>query len=359
MCVEGSTSGPAEHRRRCLTVTRSGNPGEADSQRAPDLEGWDFVSHDIDTSDRPFRLVQSMHARFGEHLGLSPLTIGNAESLRQSIRSVDAALVLFDEPALLFRKALRGRHACPSAAVIVRGTGAALDGHYGTRRLLRWALEAFDWLFVYSPDQVGPLQDALRRTTVASVPFGIDTTSWKSTVPATGVRKVVAAGRDHGRDYGTFLAAMETPILDAEVRVLCRPFNLDGLRVPEHVEVVGFLPLQEYRRELDGATVAVVPTKVLRYPTGQTVVLHALALGTPCIVTASPAMESFLGPEAPVVTVPPEDPVALREAIDSLLGDPARRHDLARRGRKFVEDHHDWTHTYAAMLSRLGLVTDA
>lgn len=58
---------------------------------------------------------------------------------------------------------------------------------------------------------------------------------------------------------------------------------------------------------------------------------EALLAGLPLISTRVGGIEELVGDAA--VLVPPDDPGALIEAVRTLAGDPARRADLARRGR--------------------------
>jgi len=66
------------------------------------------------------------------------------------------------------------------------------------------------------------------------------------------------------------------------------------------------------------------------------VLLQAMALQCPIIVSNLPSLLELL--ERPVgVSVPPDDPSALAEAIVSLLKDPSRREAMGIEGRSFVE----------------------
>jgi glycosyltransferase involved in cell wall biosynthesis len=80
-----------------------------------------------------------------------------------------------------------------------------------------------------------------------------------------------------------------------------------------------------------------VTTTAPRYPSGQTVVLEAMAMGKPVVVTDSPAMRDYVAPDVQGLLVPPADPPALAGAIDALLADGERRRRLGRAGREAVE----------------------
>ena len=95
---------------------------------------------------------------------------------------------------------------------------------------------------------------------------------------------VLAVGRDRGRDWRTFFDAVRNT--DLRVRVVCRPALLAGLDVPANVEVVGVVDRASYRELLASAAVVAVITETLPYPTGQSVLLEAMAMGRCCVVTA-------------------------------------------------------------------------
>src|SRR5690606_575852 len=81
-----------------------------------------------------------------------------------------------------------------------------------------------------------------------------------------------------------------------------------------------------------GATILVQPS--LREALG-TAVLEAMALGVPVIAPATGGLAELLADDHGVL-VPPGDAPALAAALESLLGDPARRTWLAGRGLERV-----------------------
>lgn len=72
-----------------------------------------------------------------------------------------------------------------------------------------------------------------------------------------------------------------------------------------------------------------------------TVLLEAMALGTPCISTDVTGIPEILRDGDTGLMVPPRDPAALAAAIDRLLEDPALRVGLATRARRRIEADFD------------------
>jgi glycosyltransferase involved in cell wall biosynthesis len=70
------------------------------------------------------------------------------------------------------------------------------------------------------------------------------------------------------------------------------------------------------------------------------VLLEAMATGACCVATATPALADYLADDT-VVSVPPADPDALRQAIEALLSDPRHRAALGARARARAVEEFD------------------
>jgi len=66
--------------------------------------------------------------------------------------------------------------------------------------------------------------------------------------------------------------------------------------------------------------------------------LEAMALGKPAICYIKPSLLPEYPPDCPIV---PADPDHLAEVLGALLSDGPRRAELGRRGRAYIEAHHD------------------
>jgi colanic acid/amylovoran biosynthesis glycosyltransferase len=72
-----------------------------------------------------------------------------------------------------------------------------------------------------------------------------------------------------------------------------------------------------------------------------TVLLEAMALGTPCVSTDVTGIPEVLRDGETGLMVPQHDPAALADAIERLLADPELRVGLAGRARRLVEAEFD------------------
>jgi glycosyltransferase involved in cell wall biosynthesis len=89
------------------------------------------------------------------------------------------------------------------------------------------------------------------------------------------------------------------------------------------------------------------------YPSGQSVLLEAMAMGRAVVVTATPALEGYIDDGRSALTVPPGDAGALRRRIEEAAGDDALRRRLATGGRAAVEDRFNARAMWAAVANDL------
>ncbi len=103
-------------------------------------------------------------------------------------------------------------------------------------------------------------------------------------------------------------------------------------RFPEGVSVVYDAPHATVLAAYDGAAVGVVPS-LWAEPFGQ-VAVEALARGLPVVASADGALAELVDDGETGLLVPPGDAAALREALRTLLADPARRARMGQAGRR-------------------------
>jgi glycosyltransferase involved in cell wall biosynthesis len=140
---------------------------------------------------------------------------------------------------------------------------------------------------------------------------------------------ILAAGRSL-RDYRTLLDA--APRIHTPIRVVCGQRDLAGSPLPANVSLVREAARNEYLRLLEGATIVVVPLLPAERATGQVVVLEALSLGKPVVATRAAGTVDYVRDGENGLLVGPQDATALADAVNRLLGDPARAAAMGRAG---------------------------
>lgn len=174
------------------------------------------------------------------------------------------------------------------------------------------------------------------------VPFGLH--FWQHETErafvAPGSGPVFSAGRS-GRDYPTLVEAVRG--LPVDLRIAC---DLDA-PLRECADLPNVTVLRKcfggaYVRELEQASIVVVPLAVDDISAGQMVMLQAMAYRKPVIVTRIETILDYVDESCGITFVPARDPVALRRAIQMLLDDPEQARALGTRA-------------YATYLARLSM----
>jgi glycosyltransferase involved in cell wall biosynthesis len=259
---------------------------------------------------------------------------------RREIGRADLAIAMFESQgnALCALRRLKIRpFTRPLFAVITCWLARDLS-HFGhvRRTLYRQVYQSVDVLFCFSSNQTEILvrELGLAPKRVVSVPFGVDH-RYFSPRPDAERGYVLSVGRDAGRDWETLLEAIRDTSLD--VRIASRPRAFAHLDLPANVEFLGYVDRERYRSLLAGASVVVVSTRDLAYPSGQTVALEAMAMGRCCVVTDTAPMREYVRDGQNALLVPPGDASALRAAVIRAMADTAMRRRIGEAARLSIE----------------------
>src|SRR5690606_2392314 len=147
----------------------------------------------------------------------------------------------------------------------------------------------------------------------------------------------VALLRTRGREVRTRIVGGGEK--EAELRAQVAELGLEEL-----VELTGPLPQHEVREHVAAAAVFAAPCVVGSDGNADglpTVLLEAMALGTPCVSTDVTGITEAVRHEETGLEVPQHDAEALADAIVRLLDDPALRDRLTRAARALVEREFD------------------
>ncbi len=179
----------------------------------------------------------------------------------------------------------------------------------------------------------------VRRDRLEFVPFGIDKRFYQP-LPQAVEGVIFAVGRDAGRDYGTFIEAVRG--LDQKVVIMCREKNLKGVTdIPSNVQIIDERTPLLTREFYEQAILSVVPGFDERKSlgsdcSGHTVILESMAYGRPVIASEKQMFKDYFDTSS-LVSVDPENPQALRNAIQKVISDSGLRNLLSLEGRKLIE----------------------
>ena len=151
--------------------------------------------------------------------------------------------------------------------------------------------------------------------------------------PRKGLQVLLRAWPDIHRRSGLRLTVAGADPL--AVRLL-----LTRLRVPdEGIDVVGFLSQDELTRTLLGAKALVAPS--IGQESFGMVLTRAFACALPAVASDIPGYREVLTEEA-AVSVPPDDPHALADAVCALVADEPRRAAMGEAARALAVEQYAW-----------------
>lgn len=120
--------------------------------------------------------------------------------------------------------------------------------------------------------------------------------------------------------------------------------RIENSGLEEKVRLVGPLPQSEVIQRVQGASVLAAPCVVATDEDKDglpTVLIEAMALGTPCVSTNVTGIPEIVIDGKTGLTVSQRDPPGLASALETLLNQPALRSNLARRARDHIEKEFD------------------
>lgn len=152
-------------------------------------------------------------------------------------------------------------------------------------------------------------------------------------LPSAPTEDFLLASGFHQRDYRTLFAAIEG--LPVQLRVVAQKESFAGWAIPANVRILGLLPRQEYRAQLAACRMVVVSVdpKPMRR-SGVITYATALRLGKCCVVNDPSGASSYIQHGETGYLVPPEDPLALRRQIETLLANPSLIESAGRAAAK-------------------------
>jgi glycosyltransferase involved in cell wall biosynthesis len=262
--------------------------------------------------------------------------------------------VVFTPLAAFLPLAARGRR----LPVVVINFGLNLIWRRASRarrRLLRRSLRAAARVICLGEAQRSELVDAvgLEPDRVLTMPIPIDERFFVPREDAN-TRGVLTVGKDLARDYGTLLEAVA--LLDAETTLVAHPRNLAGLVLPANARLApAGLSSTELRDEYASAACVVLPqhSDSFRFGSeggGLTALLEAMAMGRPIVATERAVLRDYVDDGVEALLVPPDDPLALRAAVERVLGDNELAGSLGTAARARVERAHT-SREFAARLA--------
>jgi glycosyltransferase involved in cell wall biosynthesis len=284
--------------------------------------------------NRVVRLAGGYGGDFASVL-VSLRTANEADVVLATTDTVGIPLVMLKRAGLLRPPLVYVSIGLPERLVQLRG-----------RRMRRFYTRAFRGvaaLVAYSEGEAEWLRRELGNAAppVRFVPFGVDVAEFSPAHMKAEDVDVVSVGTDPHRDFALLChVASRRPELRFRI-VAARELVRTLGEVPANVALETDLPLERVRDRLAAGRVVALPVRRNSYSGATTVLLQAMALGKPVVVSRTEAIARGYGLEDGVNCrlVPPEDADALERALLETLADS---HSLGLRARETVERHLTW-----------------
>ena len=175
---------------------------------------------------------------------------------------------------------------------------------------------------------------------VAFTPFMVDTRFFSPQQVTAQVRPMICSAGLEFRDYPTLIKvaadlAVEV-VIGAGSPFSKRPNTAQQADLPANVTVSRFTQY-ELRQLYADSLFVVMPLYNVDFQAGVTVILEAMAMEKAIICSGTPGQTDVVIDGETGIYVPPEDPVALRDAIAYLQANPEVATQMGKAGRRRVE----------------------
>jgi glycosyltransferase involved in cell wall biosynthesis len=287
------------------------------------------------------RIARSLVAAVGGYAGdfasilASLRAMNKAAVILSTVDRVGIPLVLLANAGIVRRPVVYTAVGLPERLVQLRGDPA--------RRLYRRALRRAAAIVSYAESEVVWLRDWLGPggPPVVFVPFGVDVQGFRPGRAASTGFDVVSVGADPRRDFELLvhIASRHPELTFHIVATEERARSLGAL--PANVSLESRLSLERVRDTLAAARVVALPVEPNTYSGATTVLLQAMALAKPVVVSRTDAIAVGYGLEdrTNCRLVEPGDPVMFERALLETLADPG---SLGSRARETVERDFSW-----------------
>jgi glycosyltransferase involved in cell wall biosynthesis len=312
--------------------------------------GWG-VRHNLERAGPPRLWARAVGGALKRVLEAAGGYGGDFATVLASLRTANRADVVLSTvdtvgiPLMLLKRAGRVRPPLVYVAIGLPERLAQLRSRR-LRRLYASALGSCAAVVAYSEQEA----DDIRAWVAANggsaraefVPFGVDS---RSLAPDGGPgRGVVSAGADPHRDFELLLrVAGRMP--EVEFRIVTTADHARALSSrPANVVLETDLPFEEMRRRLLEARLVALPVRENSYSGATTVLLQAMALEKPVVVTRTSAIASGYGlvDGENVRLVAPGDEQGFERALADVLRDDLHARALGASARTTVERELTW-----------------
>jgi glycosyltransferase involved in cell wall biosynthesis len=309
------------------------------------------VSHNLGRDGRPPPWARATGRTINGILDAAGGLGGDFASVLASRRAANAADVVFSTvdtvgiPLLLLKRARLIRPPLVYTSIGLPERLARLRNDR-MRRLYRDALRSAETIVTYAPGEADHLRDWLGTDAppVVFVPFGVDLAAFRPEGDRPPDDDVVSVGADPRRDF-ELLVEVASRHPELRFRIVAAGDRARALgSVPPNVTVETDLRLEQVRDRLAAARAVALPVRENSYSGATTVLLQAMAMAKPVIVSRTEAIADGYALEDGVNCrlVDPGDADVLERAILETATGADAAVSLGIRARETVERDFSW-----------------
>jgi glycosyltransferase involved in cell wall biosynthesis len=276
---------------------------------------------------------------------------GDFVSVLPTLRTMNAADVVLSTvdtvgiPLMFLRRARLLRKPLVYTAIglperLVQLRGARIRGLYAN------ALRACHTIITYAESEAEWLGDWIRPNAppIRFVPFGVDVDAFQPASEGCPTIDVLSVGADPRRDF-ELLKGIASRRPDISFRIIASADHACSLgSLPTNVAIETDVPLDEVRNRIAAARVVALPVRDNSYSGATTVLLQAMAMAKPVVVSRTEAIARGYGLEDGINCrlVEPGDGDAFERALSQLVADAGAASNLGTRARETVERSFSW-----------------
>ena len=316
-------------------------------------------------NDPPGQFTRALHPRVGRHGEAPPGVIPIGRSVIVPANGSLPNIILSPRAVIRIRRVLERERfdilhlhepmtPIPCVAALALWEGPMVATHHASGDLGWMRLAKPVWGFLEERlDRRIAVSESARASAARWLPGDYEIIPNGVLIPAEATpegreHRFVFAGRQEPRKGLQILLEAWPDVrrrTGARLRIACADplavrLLLARLHVPDDgIDVLGFLSQDELTREISAAKALVAPS--LGGESFGLVLTRAFACATPAVASDIPGYRDVMTPES-AVAVPPEDPVALADALVALAEDEPRRVALGSAARQLAIERYSW-----------------
>lgn len=210
-----------------------------------------------------------------------------------------------------------------------------------TLKIIQWILSPVDSVITFSQQQCIYWNNNLGIPSekINFFPLSVDFDFWS--INSENECNYVFSGGKSGRDYTTLLSALKDTniplVLVTSKDYLNTISDGENISISHNIEFIEDVPISTFRDLLINSKIVVIPLNA-NSPTGQTVLVEAMAAKKAIIVTRSPGTIDYVIDGTNAIFVEAGDVEELNEKICYLYHNEAEIERLGKNARKSAED---------------------